>query len=140
MRKIKFRGQDIANGKWVYGNLEIPLLDQEKSRFFIAGYSYGQYQKTEIAPKSAGQFTGLLDINGVEIYEGDILQSRFRKEKGIKTVVWRNLGFLIKYEFMRTYEGETYKDVSYFPLYADAYEVIGKIHENPELLELGEQP
>ena len=68
MREIKFRGKDKSNGRWHYGLLEIPLTNRKISRHYILGYNYSQYGKDEVHAESVGEYTGLKDKNGVEIY------------------------------------------------------------------------
>jgi uncharacterized phage protein (TIGR01671 family) len=135
---IKFRGL-TESGEWVYGSFAYHKPFKEL-RTYIKPKNTGRIELIEVIPSTVGQFTGLKDKNGNEIYEGDILNSTFG-DGNSSTIFFgeyfqdedhpnaSSIGFYFKdpdgdeYGFGKSTDGNT-----------DAYEVIGNIHENPELL------
>ena len=115
MRKIEFRGKRLDNGEWVVGN----LIQGDQS--FIEGL--------EVDPETVGQFTGLHDTDGTEIYEGDVVD--FVAYDAIGNERGKEQG-VVRFEFCG-YQIGGY-DMYDVLLNDDEVEIIGNIHDNPELI------
>mgnify|MGYP001599044543 CR=1 FL=1 len=127
MREIKFRGKRRDNNQITYGDLCIyddmvfigiakTITEIRKDVFVPSVIWY------EVEPENVGQFTGILDKNKKEIYEGDIVKHR----NGISKIIFNHLSFTIHNE----QEFETYLH----EWWTGDLEVIGNIYENPELI------
>jgi hypothetical protein len=123
MREIWFRGKSVSDGKWVEGYFFAkPILEKY---FIILGE-----EQWMVYPKSVGQYTNRRDKNGNRIFEGDIIRIPGSNKKGLPAQVWYN-PYNAFFEIRR---------MGYNPLVLDASEewaeVIGNIHDNPELLKV----
>ena len=123
-REIKFRGKTLKTNKWIYGDL---IQNKEINNYQIIDYtSYGK----EVIKDTIGQYTGLKDKNGKEIYEGDIISNEY--EKCIVVWVKEYAGFMLKL-INKEYEDKEWTNPM-IDLRKDE-EVIGNIYDNPDLLE-----
>lgn len=126
MRTIKFRGKKTTNDVWVYGSL-VYSNDLDAAIYFQQGNgSVKSMDWVYVKPETIGQFTGLRDKNGKEIYEGDILSSEYVSEKLEVRFVRGVFAFLWKGDLDNEFPCN-------IPTHLWA-EVIGNIHDNPELL------
>ena len=140
-KEIKFRGMCIISGNWVYGDL-IHGVGHKDGKLYIlplvknlASVKHcDPLDGVEVDPKTIGQFTGLHDKSGKEIYEGDII-----KDLLTNAVYLVKIGFCKK----RAYTGVWGEDLEGYEVSInnDSDEnsntyilVIGNIYENHELL------
>ena len=130
MREILFRGKRADNGEWVQGDLLqnvdcLKIREQEKDIKHIA-------KSFVVLPETIGQYTGLTDKNGKKIFEGDIVKAQddvFGSPfcDGITgKVVYEETAFFI--------EPKDPMESQWLFNECAVYEVIGNIHDNPELL------
>lgn len=132
MRTIKFRGKSIDSNEWLYGDL-VRSSDMERCAILVNDRE--SYDECEVNPCSIGQFTGLCDSSGKEIYEGDIL--RFGNLPSVVCEVkWneRITAFCIRFYFECNLGARTLGE---WVICERSVEIIGNVHDNPELLKGG---
>lgn len=126
--KILFRAKQTGGSdKWVYGfYVEAETLDKSGIEYFIIEKS-ADGESHLVAPETVGQYTGLTDKNGTKIFEGDIvLMPSYGGGKHKSVVYFQNGKFAVN--------GSNYDFKDICP---KRMEVIGNIHDNPELLKGG---
>lgn len=134
IENIKFRGKDVYDPKsWIYGFGVIKHNDMNcgiTHKAFVSIHSYDEeeqdFREDSVLEETVGMYTGLEDKNGTEIYEGDLLGSI----DGLCLVSWDEE----KAAFILRFQNYPYENL-YMEEMLDDAEIIGNIHDNPELLE-----
>ncbi len=133
-REIKFRGKQTKNGEWMYG---IPFFWSNKI-CDIQVEENGYLKVYRVDPNTVGQYTGLKDKNGVEIYEGDIMFLSDRGSHKEEVIVEHGLyGWTFYNPKTATFYSDgshTYYAVENYRFMFGTGVCIGNIHDNPELL------
>lgn len=141
MREIEFRGKIRECDEWVYGSLVyIPFDDGSEYCCIMENNCDDEYlpyidnnsgtfdgYMIPIDKETIGQYTGLCDKNGTKIFEGDLLyfyNSNHDEEDGVMEVIFEDGAFMISGDIL----------VPFHEIYDWELEVVGNIHDNPELL------
>ncbi len=130
MRTIKFRGKSLRSGEWFYGN----LFDKDtQGRTHITTTRKGCLC---IDPDTVGQFIGLKDMSGKEIYEGDIIVVKGEYER---VVLWDEMGWALMpceyyHDKMFWVMNIQHPGMDWWKLFANEIEIVGNIYDNTELL------
>lgn len=128
MRTIKFRGKTNSNGHWAYGC----LIEYGDNAITISNRKSNPW----VVPDTVGQFIGLKDMFGKEIYEGDIIVVKGEYER---VVLWDEMGWALmpcEHFHDKTFwvMNIQHPGMDWWKLFANEIKVVGNIHDNAELL------
>lgn len=145
MREIKFRAKDTLERNWYIGSYVFtndnkndpfrggPFKESHRIIFYSScDWNMGGWNDVEIDPSTLGQYTGLKDKNGKEIYEGDIIRSFDSSGEAIlHCIVWEEA------RFVALFKGRNFSSKCFLKQdWLDEFEkeVIGNIYDNKNLL------
>lgn len=128
-RQLKFRGKRIDNGEWVYGYYAL-VNDSfyNNESVIIANITGGEINEVEVykvIPETVGQYTGLKDVNGKEIYERDMVLDG--RTKGYIEFLQQEMGYVVVWGYSDSRIGHRSRKSGYFQ--DKSLEVIGTIYD-----------
>lgn len=129
MREILFRGK-AAVGTWIESDSILQFEDHPIKKCRVVTLFQADEGWVEVIPETVGQYTGLTDKNGRKIFEGDIVKYGDTVHKVVFEQRNGTAYFGLVYSGLETLPFGNYQDLRQI-------EVIGNIHDNPELLKGG---
>lgn len=130
MREILFRGKRKDSCGWIKGYYIFrKIWESDVHIIRTVDNGFDSYIEFEVIPETVGQYTGLPDKNGKKIFEGDIVKA---PDGEIFKIEWHSvaLSWILR--------NKKSSCLAYLR-YLDMFEIIGNIHDNPELLKEAEQ-
>ena len=148
MREILFRGKQVDNGEWVYGYYAIKGKDTELEEHFIcvstlstSGRGYFHFTDIPVIPETIGEYTGLTDKNGKKIFVGDIVKEEYEvfvsaRKKELRTHIgYIEMSDLVSGCYAYYWDDERKMRCNFsISRFICVCEIIGTIHDNPELI------
>lgn len=140
MREILFRGKNKETNIWVYGSYD--CIDDRGYILFMGRFDSVYFPSSiEVKTETVGQFTGLYDKNRKRIFDGDIVSIKTKNIPTIAEVIWTAY-YGVLYEIIEKgdidFKGIRVSaqdfNVSDYDFYDKYIEIIGNIHDNPELI------
>lgn len=133
-----YRGKQMGNDEWIEGGIFVG-----KNTWIVTTDAFGAFKHNFVEPSSVGQYTGMIDMNGNKIFEGDVIQvhDNYGSYLSVKGVVhYHAPRFTIDVKGKYPYSHEIVSSSKFQDMQATItvdykYEIIGNIHDDPELLE-----
>ena len=130
MREIKFRAKQEGNPQWLLGC----VYKFSEGTLMLSEDEYGRGIVHKVIPETVGEFTGLRDKNGVEIYEGDVVSTGIKENAEVVFGEFKIGENDWSIEYAPPYFCIKWKDGSGYSVIDKDCIVTGNIYENPELL------
>lgn len=124
MREILFRGKSPVSGTWIIGDL------RQYPSGAKAIKANDMLHIMEVKPDTIGQFTGIVDKFGRKIFEGDIVRVEVAKIDWVAVCKFYGGSFGLVWNFCAAERWQAFTGIC-----NAEYEIIGNVHDNPELME-----